>query len=69
MKLLPNVRKKRKRIDGRRLNFVRAKAMTQCTGFTSLVAGLICFCQNHVFIFYPEETWETEKKTTHGHSV
>lgn len=35
--------------------------------FSPLVAGLICFCQNHVFMFYLEESSETEKN--HGNSV
>lgn len=53
--------RKRKGIDGKRLNLLGAKAITQCTSFASLVAGLICFCRNHIFMFYLEETSETEK--------
>lgn len=67
MKLLPNARKKKRRIDGKRLNLLRAKAIIQCTSFASLVAGLICFCWNYIFMFYLEETSETEK--THENSV
>lgn len=54
MKLLPNARRKKKRKgrDGKRLNLLGAKAITQCTSFASPVAGLIYFCKNHIFLFY-----------------
>lgn len=58
---------KGKGIDGKRLNLLRAKAITQCTSFASLVTGLICFCQNCIFMFYLEETSATEE--THGNLV
>lgn len=52
-KILPNARKKKKKgRDGKRLNLLGAKAITQCTSFSSPVAGLIYFCKNDIFLFY-----------------
>lgn len=68
MKLLPNARRKKKRKgrDGKRLNLLGAKAITQCTSFASPVAGLIYFCKNHIIIF---SCFILEEKKQHGNSV